>query len=215
MKKKDNEKNVEINHSEQHEKLNKKDIASKDIPERSVDDDAEQSDDSIQINEDRKDSGDVKDSDEEKDSQMEDEIEKLHLEAAKMKDMALRTQADFVNYKKRVAKEKIDMVAFANEQLILEQLEIIDNFERALESETDKASGFYKGVELILKQLVDTLSKFGLKEIEALDKPFDHNFHHAVMQEEGENPDHVCAVLQKGYMLKDKVIRASMVKVSK
>ncbi len=205
MKKKDNKKEIKIDHSDQHDESNEKDIQNK-----KTDENAEKSGDDAQIND-----NDLKETDAEKDSQMEAEIDKLHFEAEKMKDMALRTQADFINYKKRVAKEKIDIIAFANEQLILEQLEIIDNFERALESEKDKDSGFYKGVELILKQLVDKLSKFGLKEIEALDKPFDHNFHHAVMQEEGENPDHVCEVLQKGYMLKDKVIRPSMVKVSK
>ena len=81
----------------------------------------------------------------------------------------------------------------------------------ALHSET----AFFKGVELILKQLMDTLYKFGLEEIDALNQDFDPNFHHAVIQEEADEPDKVIDVLQKGYKLKDKVIRPSMVKVSK
>lgn len=204
-KKKDNETEVDTANDSKQKDSSENDIQNKNEGEgEQISDDANESNDE-----------EMNDSDAEKDSQMEGEIEKLQIEAQKMKDMALRTQADFVNYKKRIAKEKIDMVAYANEQLILEQLQVVDNFERALESEKDKDSGFYKGVELILKQLMDTLTKFGLKEIEAMDKPFDHNFHHAVMQEDGENPDHVCAVLQKGYMLKDKVIRPAMVKVTK
>lgn len=203
LKKKDNEKEIKTAHDSNHHGDAENDAINK-----------EEESTEPQISNEETDE-DIKGSDAEKDSQMEGEIEKLQIEAQKMKDMALRTQADFVNYKKRIAKEKIDIVAFANEQLILEQLQVIDNFERALESEKNKDDGFYKGVELILKQLMDTLTKFGLKEIEAMDKPFDHNFHHAVMQEEGDNPEHVCAVLQKGYMLKDKVIRPAMVKVTK
>lgn len=150
------------------------------------------------------------------------ETEALRKEMEEMKNLAQRTQADFVNYKKRVEKEKKDISAFANEKIMEELLEVIDNFSRALQSgaademmEDGKMSPFYQGVEMIFKQLLDKLGKFGLQEIEALGTDFDPNFHHAVMQVEGEEPDKVTEVLQKGYMLKEKVVRPAMVKVSK
>ena len=104
--------------------------------------------------------------------------------------------------------------AFANERIMNELLLVIDNFDRALQSEQDKESPFYAGVELIKKQLEDTLFKNGLEEIDALNQDFDPNYHHAVMQGEGEEPNKVLEVLQKGYKLKEKVIRPVMVKVS-
>ena len=144
------------------------------------------------------------------------QIEKLQQEIEEMKALAQRTQADFMNYKKRVEKEKSELTVFANEKIVTEMLTIVDNFERALQSEKENSeTAFYKGVELILKQLMDTLYKFGLEEIDALNQDFDPNFHHAVIQEEADEPDKVIDVLQKGYKLKDKVIRPSMVKVSK
>ena len=144
------------------------------------------------------------------------QIEKLQQEIEEMKALAQRTQADFMNYKKRVEKEKSELTVFANEKIVTEMLTIVDNFERALQSEKENSeTAFYKGVELILKQLMDTLYKFGLEEIDALNQDFDPNFHHAVIQEEADEPDKVIEVLQKGYKLKDKVIRPSMVKVSK
>lgn len=144
------------------------------------------------------------------------QIEKLQQEIEEMKALAQRTQADFMNYKKRVEKEKSELTVFANEKIVTEMLTIVDNFERALQSEKENSeTAFYKGVALILKQLMDTLYKFGLEEIDALNQDFDPNFHHAVIQEEADEPDKVIDVLQKGYKLKDKVIRASMVKVSK
>ena len=103
----------------------------------------------------------------------------------------------------------------ANERIMEELLEVLDNFERALSTETEDLGGFRQGVGMILKQLKDKLGKFGLAEIEALGADFDPNFHHAVMQVEGEEPDKVVDVLQKGYVLKEKVIRPSMVQVSK
>lgn len=167
---------------------------------------------------------------EEKDSQEQPEIsqkevsdmEKIRRELEEMKNLAQRTQADFMNYKKRVEKEKKDISAFANEGIMIELLEVIDNFERALVSgkveetqEDGSLSGFYKGVQMILKQLTDKLAKYGLAEIQAEGADFDPNFHHAVMQVEGEQPEKVAEILQKGYTLREKVIRPSMVKVTK
>ncbi|MBP2026318.1 molecular chaperone GrpE [Acetoanaerobium pronyense] len=146
----------------------------------------------------------------------EDELTKFQREIDEMKSLAQRTQADFINYKRRVEKEKADLVTLSNEKIMLEMIEILDNFERALTSEKESNdTPFYKGVGMIFKQLQDSLGKFGLQEIEALDEEFDPNIHHAVMQEDGEKPGCVMEVLQKGYKLKNKVIRPAMVKVCK
>lgn len=127
----------------------------------------------------------------------------------------MRLMADFQNFKRRTEKEKSDIYAYANEQIALELLEVIDNFERALDHEsTDKA--YAEGMELILKQLIEVLKKSGIEEIKTLGEEFDPNFHNAVMME--DNPDFesgkVTEVLQKGYTLNSKVIRPSMVKVN-
>lgn len=143
-------------------------------------------------------------------------IESLEKQVEEMKELAQRTQAEFMNYKKRIAKEKQDLTVFANEKIIMEMLSVVDNFQRALDSEMDKETGFYQGVELIKKELESVLVRNGLEEIEAINQPFDPNYHHAVMQIETEDePNTVVEVLQKGYKLKEKVIRPVMVKVSK
>lgn len=126
----------------------------------------------------------------------------------------LRLMADFQNYKKRVEKEKKDLYSYANEKLVTKQLEVLDNFERALEQETSDES-FKKGMEMIFKQLSNVLEKSGLAEIAALGEDFDPNVHNAVMTEETEDYESgkVSGVMQKGYTLNGKVIRPSMVKV--
>lgn len=141
-------------------------------------------------------------------------IDELTKQAEQMKDLAQRTQAEFMNYKKRTAKEMQDITVFANEKIMSDLITVLDNFERAMSIEENNDDPLYKGVELIQKQLIDTLKKYGLQDIEAKDQPFDPNFHHAVMQEEADTPGMVLEVLQKGYKLKDKVLRAAMVKVS-
>lgn len=126
----------------------------------------------------------------------------------------LRLMADFQNYKKRVEKEKTDLYSYANEKLVTELLDVLDNFERALGHE-DEGDGFKEGMEMIFKQLSDVLEKSGLAEIPALGEDFDPNYHNAVMTEETEEYESgkVSGVLQKGYTLNGKVIRPSMVKV--
>lgn len=127
----------------------------------------------------------------------------------------MRLMADFQNYKKRVEKEKGDIYAYANEKLVSELLIVMDNFERALQHEAADES-FAEGMRMIFKQLTDVLVKAGLEEIKALGEDFDPNYHNAVMTE--DNADYesgkVTEVLQKGYLLNNKVIRASMVKVN-
>lgn len=129
-----------------------------------------------------------------------------------------RLQADFTNYKKRVEKEKGDIYLYANEKIALDLLNIIDNFERAIQSteKTEENDSLLQGIGLVYKQLLDTLTKHGVEEIEAMEKPFDMNLHYAVMQEESDvEPNHVIDVLQKGYKIKDRILRPAMVKVSK
>ena len=128
----------------------------------------------------------------------------------------LRLMADFQNFKRRTEKEKGDIYAFANEKIISELLNVIDNFERALDAGNAEDS-FYKGMEMILKQLQGVLEKAGASEIAALGEEFDPNFHNAVMTEDSDEYESgkVTEVLQKGYVLNNKVIRPSMVKVAK
>ncbi|MDR3294799.1 MAG: nucleotide exchange factor GrpE [Clostridiales Family XIII bacterium] len=129
----------------------------------------------------------------------------------------MRLAADFQNYKRRAEKEKSDIYAYANEKIAASLLEVIDNFERALEHDVDaRDENFSKGMELIFKQLLDVLEKNGVDEIISLGEEFDPALHHAVMMEESEayESGKVSGVLSKGYRLKEKVIRPAMVKVA-
>ena len=134
-------------------------------------------------------------------------------------DKLLRIQADFDNYKKRLGKERIEFIKFANEDIIIEILKILDDFERAVEAGKTKHDFdvLYKGIEMIYKDLKEFLKQKGLKEIDAKGKPFNPHEHEAMMQEEtDEHPeDHVVEEFQKGYRLNDRIIRPSKVKVSK
>ena len=129
----------------------------------------------------------------------------------------MRLMAEFQNFKKRAAKEKTDIHAYANEKLMNELLPVLDNFERALETKTEEVESYAKGMELIFSQMKTALENHGLKEIEALGETFDPNKHNAVMTEESEEYESgkVCKVLQKGYELNGRVIRPCMVSVTK
>ena len=111
---------------------------------------------------------------------------------------------------------QLDSLVEQDEKILNELIPVIDSMERALEACTDKEDTMFKGVELVYKQLKDMITKFGVEEIEAQDADFDPNLHLAVMQEsvDGVEPNKVVMVLQKGYKLGNKVLRASMVKVS-
>ena len=149
---------------------------------------------------------------------LEKKLQEKTEESKEYYDRMIRLQADFTNYKKRVEKEKADIYLYANEKLAGDLLDIIDNLERALDSQCpDNASdGLYEGIELVLKQLKDTLKKHGVEEIEAMNKAFDMNLHHAVMKEAVDNvkSDEIIEVFQKGYTLNGRVLRPSMVKVA-
>ena len=134
-----------------------------------------------------------------------------------MKTKYLRLAADFQNFKRRTEKEKADIYAYANEKMALDLLDVIDNFERALVHQTDcKDEKMMEGMDLIFKQLQGVLEKNKITEIPALGEEFDPNVHNAVMtgpSEEFESGK-VSSVLQKGYKLNNKVIRAAMVMVA-
>ena len=129
----------------------------------------------------------------------------------------MRLMAEFQNYKKRAAKEKTDTLQYANEKIVAELLPVIDNFERALATETDDLEGYAKGMQLIFEQFRKALENAGLEEIKAEDEVFDPNIHNAVMAENVEDKEDgvITKVLQKGYKLRDKVVRPSMVAVNK
>lgn len=153
----------------------------------------------------------------------ESEYLQLKEEAAKVKDLqdkVLRLHADFDNTRKRLEKERQDFIKFANEGIIVELLNILDDLERTVELAQAKHQdmpAFLKGVEMILAHLYEMLKDYGVRPIEAEGKLFDPNMHEALMQEENkEFPEHtIVEELQKGYLLNDRVIRTSKVKVSK
>lgn len=135
-----------------------------------------------------------------------------------LNDKLKRSMAEFDNYRKRTDKEKSAMYEIGAKDVIEKILPIVDNFERGLNSipEDAKGSAFADGMEKIYKQFVKTLDDMGVKPIEAVGKPFDPNFHNAVMHVEDENlGENVVAVeLQKGYTYKDSIVRHSMVQVA-
>lgn len=129
----------------------------------------------------------------------------------------MRLMADFQNFKRRSERERGEIYARANENIVTGLLEVADNFERALAHDSaGEDENFRKGMEMIFNQLIDVLSKSGVEEIKAEGEDFDPNFHNAVMMEDTDKVDSgkVSEVLQKGYMLNGRVVRPSMVKVA-
>ena len=145
------------------------------------------------------------------------ELERLENEARESKDKWLRTLAEFENYRRNTFKEKQDWMKYANEKIILDLCDVIDNFERALQTQvTAKTLASYtKGIELIFQQLNSVLKKNDVIKIEVLGKEFDPNFHEALSSIPSEEPENkIIAVIQNGYMIGEKVIRPSRVAVS-
>jgi molecular chaperone GrpE len=130
----------------------------------------------------------------------------------------LRTQADFDNFRRRARQEKEEFAKYASQKLIEGLLPIVDNFERAMSASREQKDfdSLAKGIEMIQRQLNQLLESEGLLPIEAMGQPFNPELHQAIMQVEAEASESGIVVeeLQKGYMLKDKVIRPAMVKVT-
>lgn len=143
------------------------------------------------------------------------QIEKLTEDLKAKEERVLRLQADFENFRRRTGKEKEELSAVVTQGILKDMLPLLDNFERAMAAEKKDAEAFQKGVEMIYTQLQEVLKKNGLERIETQGKKFDPNYHQAVMrvQDEEHEDDDIAQELQKGYMVKGRVIRPSMVQV--
>ncbi len=149
---------------------------------------------------------------------IETEIKKLTEEKDEVYNRLLRLQAEYDNFKKRSQKEKEADRKYKSQDLINELLPALDNFERALQVEvTETNSSLIDGITMVYRQLQDALKSQGVEVIDSEGQSFDPNLHHAVMQMEDDEkePNTVVEELQKGYMLKDRVVRPAMVKVNK
>lgn len=138
---------------------------------------------------------------------------------SELEDKLIRQNADMVNYRKRKEEEINRMLKFCNEDLIKDILPILDNFERAISMEsglTEEEKKFLDGFKMVYANLQGVMEKYDVKMIDGSNKPFDPVYHNAILLEkrEGVEPGMVVEILQKGYLLKEKVIRAAMVKVS-
>ncbi|MEA1906471.1 MAG: nucleotide exchange factor GrpE [Euryarchaeota archaeon] len=147
----------------------------------------------------------------------EDADAKPQQELQQLTERLQRLQADFANYKKRTAKETIDSIEYANEELILSLLEVIDNFDRALDSvqQNNDVNAVKKGIEMIFQQLWAVLEKEDVVHIEAVGETFDPHLHETVAKVQSDvASDTIVEELQRGYKYKSKVIRPCMVKVA-
>lgn len=143
------------------------------------------------------------------------EAEALKVQLAEGAERMKRLQADFENFRRRTRQEKEELSNMVVQDFIKELLPMLDNFDRAMAAEATDAAKFQQGVEMIYNQLTEILKNKGMELIDTKDAKFDPNFHQAVMRV--ENPDledeAIAMELQKGYMVKGKVIRPSMVQV--
>jgi len=145
-------------------------------------------------------------------------ITELETEKEEIYEKMLRLQADFENFKRRAKKDRENDLKYKSQDLANEIIPILDNFERALQFEIDddQMKSFVDGMKMIHDQLLNALKQVGVEEIKAENEMFDPQVHQAVMQvqEEGFESNQIVEVLQKGYVLKDRVLRPSMVKVN-
>lgn len=148
-------------------------------------------------------------------AELSEQVKKLEGDVAKLKNEYARAYADTENTRRRLQNEFEQLSKYHIQKFALEMLPVLDNCERALATETQDEA-YRKGVEMIYTQLRGALEREGVTEIEAEGKPFDGNWHQALMSEEAEGvePGMVIQVLQKGYKLKDRILRAAMVKIS-
>jgi molecular chaperone GrpE len=150
---------------------------------------------------------------EESDSQ---KVAQLETELGHVRDVYLRKLAEFDNFRKRVDREREDVRLAAQEEIIRDLLPVIDNFERALQHTDEDTGAFHQGVEMIAKQLRDTLERKGVTEIDPIGHSFDPELHEAVQRVEGGEhpPGTIVFVMLKGYTLGDRLIRPAMVGVA-
>ncbi|HKI79856.1 MAG TPA: nucleotide exchange factor GrpE [Ignavibacteriaceae bacterium] len=145
-------------------------------------------------------------------------IESLENEIEELKDKLLRKAAEFENYKRRTENDQINLIKYGGENLILKLLPVIDDFERSMQhmENAKDVNAIKDGIKLVYDKLIKMLNDQGIKKIEAVGKPFDVDYHEALMQRKDDNfpPHTVLDELEKGYMYKDRVIRHSKVIVS-
>lgn len=152
--------------------------------------------------------------------ELNNKIEELELKIKLLEEQNLREKAESINFRKRKEEETARILKFCNEDLVKDILPTLDNFERAIKMDDDnledEVSKFLSGVKMIYCNLISILEKYGVKAIDGANKAFDPTYHQAVMMEhiDGLEPGQVIEVLQKGYLLKDRVIRPAMVRVS-
>ncbi len=147
-----------------------------------------------------------------------EELEAVKQEKEQLQDRLLRLQAEYDNFKRRTEKERIAERKYKSEEVVTALLPVLDNFERAMQTEvTEENKGFVDGVQMVYNQFTEALKSQGVAAIDTIEQEFDPNMHHAVMQVEEEEiaSNTVVEELQKGFVLKDKVIRPAMVKVNK
>lgn len=145
-------------------------------------------------------------------------IHELENKLQEKENRLLRLQADFENYRKRTRNEIEAFKKYRSQELALELLSSLDNFERALatEAQTDEGKAILEGMEMVYKSILVAFEKEGITPIDAVGQEFDPNYHHAVMQDNNDEYEAniITEELQKGYMIKDRVLRPSMVKVN-
>jgi molecular chaperone GrpE len=148
----------------------------------------------------------------------EDDCDGLQADLDRFRDLALRSQADFENYKKRSAREKEEAIKYANSSLLEKLIAIVDNFELGLEAARAEGarSPVFSGMSMVLKQLMDFLSDSGLQPIDATGQKFDPNLHEAIAHEPSDEFPEGIVVRQtrRGYRMKDRLLRPSSVVVS-
>ena len=148
-------------------------------------------------------------------TELQEKVKRLEASLKEAQDHGMRLQADFQNYRRRSDKEKAEIGDVVTQNILKDLLPMLDNFERAMAAETTDVASFQKGVEMIFNQFREILAKEGLEHIETDGKKFDPNFHQAVMrvQDPEREDDEIAQELQKGYIVKGRVIRPSMVQV--
>ena len=157
--------------------------------------------------------------DEEKEKEHMNKLNDAYNKISELEDKLIRQNADMVNYRKRKEEEVNKMLKFCHEDMIKDILPILDNFERAISMEAglnEEEKKFLDGFKMVYTHLQNVMEKYDVKMIDGNNQPFDPVYHNAILLEkkEGVEPGMVIEILQKGYLLKDKVIRTAMVKVS-
>lgn len=160
-----------------------------------------------------------KNKDKERIQELEEEVEKIKVEKAELNDRFLRMYSEFDNYKKRVSREKLDLIATASEKVIIDLLPVIDDYERAIAAneKAEDINAIKEGFNLIYNKLQQLLKRFDVEEIVAKGETFDTDFHEAITHfptDKEEDKGKVIDVTEKGYKIKDKVIRFAKVVVA-